>query len=65
MKRKANALNEKALLAKNPKAAKVFAENRAKLGGRRPEQKPYGLGLPYGKTALASAVWEDEFRIDP
>lgn len=55
-------LNEKALLAKNPKAAKVLKRNRSKMEGRpRRIPKEYGLGLPYARPALVSmADQEDE-----
>jgi hypothetical protein len=54
-------LNEKELLAKNPKAAKILQENRKKLAGKpRPRQREYGLGLPYARPALVSSTDEEE-----
>jgi hypothetical protein len=46
--RKAKEINEKEILAKNPDAAKIFAENRKKLSARpRRLPKHYAIGLPY------------------
>jgi hypothetical protein len=54
-------LNEKALLEKNPKAAKILQSNRKKLqGGRRRPPKEYGLGLPYARPALVSMTDADD-----
>ena len=50
-------LDTDALLAKNPKAAAVFRENRKKLE-KIPVAvgpKEYGLGLPYGSSRLLPA----------
>jgi len=56
MSDKLDTLDVRALLKKNPKAARVFAKNRKKLGaGRQPRRpKEYGLGLPYARPALAN-----------
>lgn len=55
-------LDEKALLEKNPKAAKVLSANRKKLEGRRRRApKEYGLGLPYTRPALVSMT-DDDFH---
>ena len=49
-------LDVKALLEKNPQAARIFEQNREKLGPNRRNrpQKPYELGLPYTRPALAT-----------
>ena len=52
--------DEKALLKKNPEAAKVLAEYRSKLSGRpRRPPKDYALGLPYTRPVLISSVEDD------
>lgn len=62
MSTKRPVLNEKPLLEKNPQAARIFKNNRKKLGGRPPSRpaKEYGLGLPYGRAALVSMNGNDE-----
>jgi hypothetical protein len=54
---KKDKLDEKELLAKNPKAAKILERNRKKmLGRRRRRQREYGLGIPYARPALVSST---------
>jgi hypothetical protein len=49
-------LDAKALLKKNPQAARIFEKNREKLGpNRKPRpQKSYEIGLPYTRPALVN-----------
>jgi hypothetical protein len=59
--KKGKTLDEKALLEKNPKAAKVLEINRKKLLGRhRRTQKEYGLGLPYARPALVTMADDED-----
>jgi hypothetical protein len=57
MSGKIKALDEKALLKKNPQAARIFEENRKKLGPTwRPRpQKAYEIGLPYTRPMLSKS----------
>jgi hypothetical protein len=61
--KKVGTLDEKALLKNNPKAAKVFKENKKKLEGRGHRQpKEYSLGLPYAWPALVSMSDDEEIN---
>jgi hypothetical protein len=56
MNARLDTLDEKALLAKNPKVAKIFERNKKKLesSNQQKPRKEYGLGLPYDRPRLAS-----------
>jgi hypothetical protein len=57
-------LDEKALLEKNPTAARIFANNRKKLAGRQPRTHEYSLGLPYAGRVLVSASEAESEKCD-
>ena len=60
---KVRTLDEKALFKNNPKAAKIFKENKKKLEGRaRRQPKEYSLGLPYARPALVSMREDEEIN---
>lgn len=59
--KKIKTLDEKALLERNPNAAKVLKKNRKKMQrGRRRPPKEYDLGLPYARPALVSMTDADD-----
>ena len=58
MSDKVQTLDVAALLAKNPKAASVFKNNRKKLGNAQRRPRPpneYKLGLPYERLLASTA----------
>lgn len=66
MKRNRKSLDAKALLAKNPKAARIFENNQKKLAGRKTRpQREYGLGLPYARPALVAAATDANDELVP
>lgn len=66
MKARNDNLDAEALLAKNPKAAKVFKENKKKLDANKRERRPkeYGIGLPYARSAFVSDDRQEDARAE-